>query len=80
MRRQKPDNNAIQNRFITRQPGAGYVLSFVYNNMALVKHSHGFYAAKVGTVLPDVGNVLSIKRRGRNWFLVTEKAVIAETN
>ncbi len=80
MRRPKPSNAANQNRFITRQPDAGFVLSFVYNNMALVKHSRGFYAAKVGTVLPDVGNVLSIKRRGRSWILVTEKAVIAGTN
>lgn len=66
-----------QNNFITHQPGTGFELSFVHNNMALVKHRRGFYAARVGTVLPDAGSVLSIERRGRNWILVTEKAVIA---
>lgn len=66
-----------QDNFIKHQPGTGFELSFVHNNMALVKHRRGFYAARVGTVLPDAGSVLSIERRGRNWILVTEKAVIA---
>jgi len=62
------------------QQSESYVLSFVYNNMALVKSKHGFYAAKPGTWLPAAGLVLSIERRGHDWLLVTEKTAIAETN
>jgi hypothetical protein len=62
------------------QQSESYVLSFVYNSMALVKSKHGFYAAKPGSWLPAAGRVLSIERRGHNWILVTERTAIAETN
>lgn len=57
-----------------------YVLSFVYNNMALVKSIRGFYAAKPGTFLPGAGRIRSIERRGDKWILATEKTVISDTN
>jgi hypothetical protein len=62
------------------QQSGSYVLSFVHKNMALVKGSQGFYAAKAGTALPAAGNVLSIEKRGSNWVLVTDRAVIAAAN
>jgi hypothetical protein len=57
-----------------------YVISFVYNNMALVKSKHGFYAAKPGSLLPGAGRVRSIDRLGPKWILVTENTIIAEAN
>ena len=57
-----------------------YVISFVYNNMALVKSKHGFYAAKPGSLLPGAGRVRSIDRLGPKWILVTENTIIAEVN
>jgi hypothetical protein len=62
------------------QQSGSYVLSFVHKNMALVKGSQGLYAAKAGTALPAAGNVLSIEKRGNNWVLVTERAIIAAAN
>jgi len=80
LRRPKAVDSVNQTQFTKRQPSRGYALSFVYKNMALVKGGHGFYAAKVGTALPDAGKVLSIERRGKNWVLVAQQAVITEAN
>lgn len=63
-----------------RARSESYVLSFVHKGMALVKSAHGFYVVRLGTKLPDAGQVLSIEKRGDKWILVTAKTIITEAN
>jgi hypothetical protein len=70
---QKAGDTRNQIPITTHRQSASYSLSFVYKKMALVKGSHGLYAAKVGTALPDGGNVISIEKRENQWILVAER-------
>jgi hypothetical protein len=76
VRGQKAGSTTNQIPITTHRQSASYILSFVYKKMALV--SHGLYATRVGTALPDAGKVMSIEKRGNQWILVAERAIIAE--
>jgi hypothetical protein len=78
VRGQKAGNTTNQIPITTHRQSASYILSFVYKKMALVEGSHGLYATRVGTALPDAGKVMSIEKRGNQWILVAERAIIAE--
>jgi len=80
VRRPRPRLNSAEAPPAPHHRTENYVISFVYNNMALVKSNHGFYAAKPGSVLPGAGRVRSIDRLGPKWILVTENTIIAEAN
>jgi hypothetical protein len=80
VRRPGPRLNSAEASLAPHHQTENYVISFVYNNMALVKSKHGFYAAKPGSLLPGAGRVRSIDRLGPKWILVTENTIIAEAN
>jgi hypothetical protein len=57
-----------------------YVLRFVHKNAALLQNEYGFYVARRGTVLPDAGKVLSIKKLGDTWILTTTTRIFYENH
>lgn len=57
-----------------------YAVTFVHKDMALVKSERGLYAARRGMVLPNAGRVLSVKRWGSKWLLVTDTTIITEAD
>jgi hypothetical protein len=48
-----------------------YVLRFVHGETVLLQSNRDFFVVRRGTMLPGVGKVLSIERRGKRWILVT---------
>ena len=57
-----------------------YILRFVHKNAALLQNEYGFYVARRGTVLPDAGKVLSIKKLGDTWILTTATRIFYENH
>lgn len=58
-------------------PVEGWVLREVYNGSALVEsRSRGLYEVMPGNVIPGVGRVEAIERRGARWVVVTDKGFI----
>lgn len=58
-------------------PVEGWVLREVYNGSALVEsRSRGLYEVMPGNIIPGVGRVEAIERRGARWVVVTDKGFI----
>lgn len=58
-------------------PVEGWVLREVYGGVALVEARNGrLHEVVPGQMLPSVGRVEAIERRGRAWVVVTSKGVI----
>lgn len=62
---------------IRNEPVDGWVLREVYKGSALVEsRSRGLYEVMPGNVIPGVGRVEAIERRGARWVVVTDKGFI----
>ncbi|WP_205769471.1 hypothetical protein [Microvirga sp. KLBC 81] len=60
------------------EPVEGWVLREVYNGSALVEsRNRGIYEVMPGNVIPGVGRVEAIERRGGRWVVVTDKGLIS---
>jgi hypothetical protein len=71
-----PDNPPIL-KPVRTDPVEGWVLREVYNGSALVEsRSRGLYEVMPGNVIPGVGRVEAIERRGTRWVVVTDKGFI----
>jgi len=59
------------------EPVDGWVLREVYNGSALVEsRNRGLYEVMPGSLIPGVGKVETIERRGARWVVVTDKGFI----
>jgi hypothetical protein len=59
------------------EPVDGWVLREVYNGSALVEsRNRRLYEVMPGGVIPGVGRVESIERRGARWVVLTDKGFI----
>ena len=59
------------------EPVDGWVVREVYDGAALVEgRNRRLYEVVPGGVVPGVGRVESIERRGRSWVVLTDKGVI----
>jgi len=61
------------------EPLDGWVLREVYDGAALVEGNRRLYEVMPGGVIPGVGRVESIERRGRSWVVLTDKGTISAT-
>jgi len=60
------------------EPVDGWVLREVYNGSALVEgRNRGLYEVMPGNMIPGVGRVEAIERRGARWVVVTDKGFIS---
>ena len=58
-------------------PVEGWVLREVFDGVALVEARNGrLHEVVPGQILPNVGRVEAIERRGRTWVVVTSKGII----
>lgn len=58
-------------------PVEGWILHEVYDGVALIEgRNRRLYEVGVGGVIPGVGPVESIERRGKRWVVVTQKGFI----
>ena len=59
------------------EPVDGWVLREVYDGAALVENrNRRLYEVMPGGVLPGVGRIEAIERRGARWVVVTDKGFI----
>jgi hypothetical protein len=59
------------------EPVDGWVVREVYDGSALVEgRNRRLYEVAPGGMVPGVGRVEAIERRGRNWVVLTDKGVI----
>jgi hypothetical protein len=62
---------------VKSEPVEGWVLREVYNGSALVEsRRRGLYEVMPGNVIPGVGRVEAIERRGARWVVVTDRGFI----
>lgn len=62
---------------VKSEPVDGWVLREVYNGAALVENrNRRLYEVMPGGVLPGVGRIEGIERRGARWVVVTDKGFI----
>jgi hypothetical protein len=62
---------------VKNEPVDGWVVREVYDGAALVEgRNRRLYEVVPGGVVPGVGRVEAIERRGRNWVVLTDKGVI----
>lgn len=62
-------------------PVEGWALRDVYDGLALVEgKNRRLYEVAPGQILPGVGVVEKIERRGRNWVVVTSRGLIGGMN
>ena len=61
------------------EPLDGWVLREVYDVAALIEGNRRLYEVMPGGVIPGVGRVESIERRGRSWVVLTDKGTISAT-
>jgi hypothetical protein len=61
------------------EPLDGWVLREVYDGAALIEGNRRLYEVMPGGVIPGVGRVEAIERRGRNWVVLTDKGTISAT-
>jgi len=69
--------NPIGKPPLTNNSEGWYVLRFVHNDTALLQNGKGLYVARRGTILPGVGRVLSVEKRGHILTVVTTGRVFA---
>jgi glycine/D-amino acid oxidase-like deaminating enzyme len=55
------------------------VLREVYDGAALIEGNRRLYEVMPGGVIPGVGRVEAIERRGRSWVVLTDKGTISAT-
>jgi hypothetical protein len=61
------------------QPLLGrYVLRSVSRGTALIESQEGLREVRPGAILPNVGLVTSIERRGGTWVVITEQGIIRQ--
>jgi hypothetical protein len=62
---------------IRNEPVDGWILREVYNGAALVEsQNRRLYEVMPGGIVPGVGRVEAIERRGNRWVVLTDKGVI----
>jgi hypothetical protein len=62
---------------VKTEPVDGWILREVYDGAALVEARNGrLYEIAPGGVLPGIGRVGSIERRGTRWVVLTDKGFI----
>jgi hypothetical protein len=61
------------------EPLDGWVLREVYDGAALIEGNRRLYEVMPGGVIPGVGRVEAIERRGRSWVVLTDKGTISAT-
>lgn len=62
---------------VKTEPVDGWVLREVYNGSAVVEsRKRGLYEVIPGNIIPGVGRVEAIERRGARWVVVTDKGFI----
>jgi hypothetical protein len=64
-------------KLVKSEPVEGWVLREVYDGAALVENrNRRLYEVMPGGVLPGVGRIEAIERRGARWVVVTDKGFI----
>jgi len=72
-----PQESAPAVQAVKAEPVEGWVLREVYNGSALVEgRNRRLYEVMPGNVIPGVGRVEAIERRGTRWVVVTDKGFI----
>jgi len=72
-----PQESAPAVQAVKAEPVEGWVLREVYNGSALVEgRNRKLYEVMPGNVIPGVGRVEAIERRGTRWVVVTDKGFI----
>jgi hypothetical protein len=61
-------------------PSSPYRLLDVANGEALIANRSGFRRVKTGDVLPDLGRVNTIEKRGDHWVVLTQKGAALESS
>lgn len=61
-----------------RTPFSPYRLLDVSNGEALIENDAGFRRVKTGDILPDLGRVNTIEKRGDRWVLLTQNGAALE--
>ena len=56
---------------------AGWFLRGVHRGVALVEGRRGLVEVRAGEVIPGLGRVEAIERRGRDWVVVTARGIVA---
>jgi len=70
-------SDPIKSEPVKSEPVDGWVLREVYNGAALVENrNRRLYEVMPGGMLPGVGRIEGIERRGARWVVVTDKGFI----
>ncbi len=56
---------------------SGWFLRGVHRGVALVEGRRGLVEVRAGEVIPGLGRVEAIERRGRDWVVVTARGIVA---
>jgi hypothetical protein len=73
-------NDAPAAKSAKDEPLEGWTLREVYDGAALVEgRNRRLYEVMPGGVIPGVGRVEAIERRGRNWVVLTDKGFIGSS-
>jgi hypothetical protein len=73
-----PREEAPAVKSIKSEPVDGWILREVYNGAALIEsRNRRLYEVMPGGVLPGVGRIESIERRGARWVVLTDKGIIS---
>jgi hypothetical protein len=72
-----PPPASVAVKSVRNEPVDGWILREVYDGAALVEgRNRRLYEVAPGGVVPGVGRVESIERRGRAWVVLTDKGFI----
>ncbi|MGN7126870.1 hypothetical protein [Methylorubrum thiocyanatum] len=61
-------------------PAGGYALRGVADGVATLESREGRVTASLGSVLPGAGRVLSIRRTGAGWVVITTETIIGPSS
>lgn len=61
-------------------PAGSYALRGVADGVATVESREGRFTASLGSVLPGAGRVLSIRRTGAGWVVITTETIIGPSS
>jgi hypothetical protein len=76
-REEAPAPKPVKSEPVKSEPVDGWVLREVYNGAALVEsRNRRLYEVMPGGILPGVGKVEAIERRGTRWVVLTDKGFI----
>ncbi|MGO4523246.1 hypothetical protein AB4097_00110 [Microvirga sp. 2MCAF35] len=77
LREEAPAPKPMKSEPVKSEPVDGWVLREVYDGAALVENrSRRLYEVMPGGMLPGVGRIEAIERRGARWVVVTDKGFI----